>query len=165
MNSNNEHTYNDILVGEDCSNLDAFAEFSNSSNHFLGPLPISSETTWQALSYPYTRKSGSIRDLDWNYWKLYNKLGTFVSSVRNITHNLWPGVHETYWDGILSLSSDTCERSDTDRFNRGVRRTCKTLTGRELAAGIGIGTQTVCVTFSLCSCICRSGNNRVSRGY
>ena len=118
MNSNNEHTYNDILVGEDCSDLNSFAGIANRSNHCLGPLPISSATTFKPLSYPYTRKSGSIRDLDWNYWRLYNKLGTFVSSVRNITHNLWPGVHDTYWDGMLFGSSDKGERSDTDRFNR-----------------------------------------------
>lgn len=70
LNSKYASTYNDILVG---------------------PLPISSATTWQPLTYPYTRKTGSIRDLYFKEEIWYKHLDKALHAVRNITKNLWPG--------------------------------------------------------------------------
>ena len=84
--------------------LQANGEFASQSI-LIGPLPVSrTKTTWQPLGYPYTRKSGKVRlpeqnePLDW--------LGSLVTSIRNITKDLWPGLgpDDLEWD-LYSMNS------------------------------------------------------------
>ena len=82
FNSKDESTYNYILAG---------------------PMPVTSKTTWQTLTYPFTRKTGSIRNLDWYYEKATNFLDKAARSVRNITQNLWPGVKSTVYYGTYCV--------------------------------------------------------------
>ena len=70
LNSKHASTYNDILVG---------------------PLPISSATTWEPLTFPYTRKTGSIRNIYFKFDEWYNRIEKALHEVRNITSHLWPG--------------------------------------------------------------------------
>jgi hypothetical protein len=65
----------------------------------VGPLPITSQTTWQPLTFPFTSKTGSIRNVNWNIDKVYDKLSKVTGQVQNITRNLWPGAKSPYYYG------------------------------------------------------------------
>jgi primary-amine oxidase len=79
MNSKDASTYNDILVG---------------------PLPISSATTWEPLTFPYTSKTGSIRNISFKSGEWYKRFEKALHAVRNITNQLWPG------PGVRASSGD-----------------------------------------------------------
>lgn len=74
---------------------------STFNNILVGPLPISSATTWEPLTYPYTRKTGSIRDIYFKSEIWYKSFEKALHAVKNITSNLWhgPGVRAEGGDG------------------------------------------------------------------
>ncbi|KAK3712173.1 hypothetical protein LTR37_009264, partial [Vermiconidia calcicola] len=68
----------------------------------VGPLPISNATTWQPLTYPYTKKDGKTRvllgDADWRAMSRFTN--NITNSVKDITKDLW-GNKTSYssWSG------------------------------------------------------------------
>lgn len=70
----------------------------------VGPLPVDNSTTWEALEYPYTRKTqGRVRNLDADDTKLYSDWLYVVSaSIMDITLDLWNGTS-------LGLDNDTMD--------------------------------------------------------
>ncbi|KAK3715566.1 hypothetical protein LTR37_007054 [Vermiconidia calcicola] len=81
MRSSGESTFDDILVG---------------------PLPVDeAPTTWQPLGYPYTRNTGSIRDVHAKDVQVYDWISKHTNAVKKITANLWPDMKRNnyYWLG------------------------------------------------------------------
>lgn len=69
----------------------------------VGPLPVdNTSTTWEALDYPFTRKTGGrVRNLDADRDTLYSELLYPISaSIADITLDLWNGT-------ALGLDNDT----------------------------------------------------------
>lgn len=82
----------------------------------VGPLPVDNvTTTWQPLSFPYTRKSGSIRNLDADddtlYGWLYNVSATIGDTQLDLLGGTALGMKNdtlTIW-GMLSRAVSTAE--------------------------------------------------------
>ncbi|KAL3467115.1 copper amine oxidase [Aspergillus heterothallicus] len=70
----------------------------------VGPLPITSNATWEPLEFPYTRKSqGRVRNVEPDSETMYSEwLFKITASVADITLDLWNGT-------ALGLENDTLD--------------------------------------------------------
>ncbi|KAL4790421.1 copper amine oxidase [Aspergillus venezuelensis] len=70
----------------------------------VGPLPISNNTTWESLEFPYTRKTqGRVRNIEPDGETVYSEwLFKISASIADITMDLWNGT-------ALGLENDTLD--------------------------------------------------------
>ncbi|KAL2800214.1 copper amine oxidase [Aspergillus keveii] len=70
----------------------------------VGPLPITNNTTWEPLEFPYTRKSqGRVRNVEPDSETMYSEwLFKITASIADITLDLWNGT-------ALGLDNDTLD--------------------------------------------------------
>ena len=73
----------------------------------VGPLPVSSQTTWQPLNYPFTRKTPVVETYpDYNYHVLEKLEKDIKDSVRDILEDLWNLTRRDWDDYGSSFEED-----------------------------------------------------------
>lgn len=65
----------------------------------VGPIPVTAETTWQVLGYPYSRKNGSIEAYETDYYGTHSAEAfsrSLKESAQDIFAGLWPQLNSSW---------------------------------------------------------------------